>query len=306
MTLKRQNDNDKIQHKLTPAELYILKWAKQRLDQPFCFLDFKNKYCHGTIRNAFSKLRKLGLIRLYCRSFCTFYVHSDSKLNSRNKPMTITHTVGKHNSRKVMFNLESLLDSLDWEDVCRVHNVDLNFTADGLYNYYLNEKKFPCNKISKDIQLPKTKWSTGRRLTIILHCTGKVSVYLKCSRCPIEVTVEGLVSLASFLGEIRAHLINSKAMWEVEIPHVEDWMVVQWHYGRDGRYEFSGLTLNLTFKTLCSNLARIYFKNIGNRLRGRVEITEEPNKTLSEVFEEKINMNSDFQKKSPRKKYSKR
>lgn len=296
MTLRRKSDNDKIQHNLTPVERYILEWAKQRGNQPFCFVDFKDMYRHGTIRNAFSKLKNLGLIKFYFRSSCAFYVHSSSKLNHSRKPMTITHTGGKHDLKQIKIDLGSLLDSLDWEDVCRVHNVVLNFSVDGLYDFHLKETRFPVNKVSKDIQLPKTEWFNGRTLTTVLHHNGKVTTHLKCSKCPVEVSIEGLVSLASFLGGFRRHLIDSHILSDLQfeenkIPRVEDWLVVQWHYGRDGRYEFSGPTLNVTFKIWCDNLARIYFKNIDNRLRGRLEIVEKPKKTLLEIFEERINPN---------------
>jgi len=296
MTPKRKSDNDKMQHNLTPAEQFILKVAKQRGNQPVCFLDFKDNYSHGTIRNAFSKLKKLRLIKLYCRSSCSFYLSTSSKIQNTRKPMTITHMGGKHDLKNITLDLSSLLDSLEWEDICRVHNITLNFSAKGLYDYYLTDKKFPFNKVSRDIQLLKTKWINGRTLRVILHCNGKVSVYLKCSKYPIEVSIEGLVSLASFLGEIRGQLIDSNTPDDIQVPLIEDWIVVQWHYGRDGKYEFSGPTLNATFKTWCNNFARIYFKNINNRLRGRLEIIEEPKKPLPEIFEERINLNTDSQK----------
>ena len=153
--------------------------------------------------------------------------------------------------------------------------------------------------MSKDIQLPTTKWFNGRTLKTVLHHNGKVTSYLKCSNCPVEVSIEGLVSLASFLGGIRGQLIASHNLSALEfeenkIPRVEDWLVVQWHYGRDGRYEVSGPTLNVTFKTWCNNLARIYLKTINNRLRGRLEIIEKPKKTLPEIFEERINPKVDL------------
>lgn len=73
------------------------------------------------------------------------------------------------------------------------------------------------------------------------------------------------------------------------VPRVEDWVVTQWHYGKDGIREFSGPAFNVTFKTWCNKLARIYLKNSSKLLKGRLEIIEEPRKTLSQVFEEKIN-----------------
>jgi len=299
MTPQTKSDSDEMQYNLTPAERFILKVANQRDNQPVCFLDFTDYYRHGTIRNAFSKLKKRGLIKLYCRSSCSFYLPASSKIQNTRKPVTITHMGGKrgkHDFKNIKLDLSSLLDSLEWEEVCRVHNINLNFSAKGLYDYYLTERKFPFNEVSKDIQLLKTKWINDRTLKVILHCNGKVSVYLKCSKCPIEVTIEGLVSLASFLGEIRGQLIDSNTPDDIQTPRVEDWIVVQWHYGRDGKCEFSGPTLNVTFKTWCNNFARIYFKNINNRLRGRLEIIEDPKKPLPEIFEEKINLNTDSQK----------
>jgi len=294
MTLRRKSDNDKIQYNLTPIELYILEWAKHRPDQPFCFYDFKDKYSHGTIRNAFYRLKKSGLIKFYFRSSCSFYIYKTSKLNHSHKPMTIAHMGGTHDLKKIKINLASLLDSLDWEDICRVHNVVLNFSVNGLYDFYLKETNSSVNEVSKDIQLPKSVWSNGRTLKTVLHHNGKVTAHLKCSKCPVEVSIEGLVSLASFLGGIRRQLIDSHILSDLQfeenkIPRVEDWLVVQWHYGRDGRYEFSGPTLNVTFKIWCANLARIYLKNIDNRLRGRLEIVENPKKTLPELFEERVN-----------------
>ena len=311
MTPRRKSDNDKIQYNLIPIELYILEWAKQRPDQPFCFINFRDKYSHGTIRNAFSRLSNIGLIKFYFRSSCSFYVHSSSKLNHSRKPMTITHMGSKHDLKNIKIDLGSLLDSLEWEDVCRVHNVVLNFSVDGLYDFYLKERIFSVNEVSKDIRLPKTEWFNGRTLKTVLHHNGKVTTYLKCSKCPVEVSIEGLVSLSSFLGGIRKQLISSHIQSDLhfeenKIPRVEDWLVVQWHYGRDGRYEFSGPTLNVTFKTWCHNLARIYLKNIDNHLRGRLEVVEEPKKTLPEIFEERINPNFILHSVNPEKNLDKR
>ena len=172
--------------------------------------------------------------------------------------------------------------------------------------FYLKETNSSVDEVSKDIQLPTTEWTKGRTLTIVLHHNGKVTTHLKCSKCPVEVSIKGLVSLASFLGGIRRQLIGSHILSDLQfeenkIPRVEDWLVVQWHYGRDGRYEFSGPTLNVTFKIWCANLARIYLKNVDNQLRGRLEIVENPKKTLPELFEERINPNFVLHPVKPKK-----
>ena len=293
MTLKRKNDSDKIQCRLTPAEQHILEWAKQRPDQPFCFREFLEKYAHGTIRNAFLRLKNLGLIRRYCRSFTAFYVLASSKVKPSCNPVTLTHTGGRHDVRRLKIDLGSFLDSLDWEDVCRVHNVVLNFSVDGLYDYYLKETTCTVNEVSKDITLPKIEWSKGRTLKPVLHRNGKVTTYLKCSKCPVEVSIAGLVSLASFLGGTRTrlvspHILSNSQFEENKVPRVEDWLVVQWHYGRDGAREISGPAFNVTFKTWFNELARIYMRHNGQLLKPRLEVIETPKKTLPEAFAEKI------------------
>jgi len=296
VTLTENNDNDNMGYQLTPAERYIHEWAKSRPDQPFCFLDFSDKYAHGTIRNVFSRLKKRGLIRPYCRSSAAFYVHSSAKPKPPSKPMTVTHTVGKCDVRRVQIDLGALLDSLDWEDVCRVHNIVLSFSVSELYDYCLKEHRDRLNKNAGDIKFGSFAWSRERILKIVLHRNEKVTSYLKCSRCPVEVSIEGLVSLAAFLGGVRSRLadyiISHNSQFEDEmIPQVEDWMVVQWHYGRDGRREISGPGVNVTFKTWCDELARIYLRNSDTLLKGRLELVEEPRKPLSQAFAEKIDPN---------------
>jgi len=297
MTLSRGGDNDNMEkYQFTPVERYIYKWSKARPDQPFSFLDFVEKYAHGTIRNAFARLRKLRLIRIYCRSTAAFYVHSSSKVKASYRPMTVTHTVRRTATRRIQIDLGALLDSIDWEDVCRVHNIVLSFSAHGLYDYYSKANPDKPNKVSKDITFGSFDWSIGRALKVVLHHNGKITSYVKCGNCPIEISILGLVSLASFLGGIRAQLVNSAKSFDLQfeeqmIPRVEDWIVVQWHYGRDGKREISGPAVNVTFKTWCNELGRIYFRNSGHMLKARLEVVQKPKKTLPQAFAEKIDPN---------------
>jgi hypothetical protein len=293
MTSAAKNDSDILERSLTPAERYIYKHAKFRTDEPFCFLDFKGKYAHGTIRNALSKLKKDGLVKLYCRSSVAFYVSSSSKLKMSSKPMTVNHMVGRGGVRGVCIDLGAFLDSLDWEDICRVHDVVLGFSIDGVYDLFLENHVGQLIRVSKDIQFGSFVWSKGRVLKVVLHCSGKVTSYLKCSECPLEVSIDGLARLASFLGGIRIRLIATAASLNHEfdeqtVPDACDWVVSQWHYGRDCAREISGPAFNVTFKTWFNELARIYMRHNGQLLKPRLEVIETPKKTLPEAFAEKI------------------
>lgn len=295
MTLTKKNDSDNL-HRLTPAELYIYEQAKLKPDLPFCYLDFIKKFAHGTIRNAFSKLRKLGLIKLYCRSSAAFYILSSSKQKEPIKPITLTHRGDKNGVRRVRVSLGALLDSLDWEDVCRVHNVVLSFSVGKLYDLLLKDGVVkPLNR-SKDIEFGSFNWSRGRELRVVLHCNGKATSYLKCSHCPIEISISSLVSLASFLGGIRHSLVQAAASINPQfngefVPDVSNWIVVQWHYGKDSKREISGPAFNVTFRTWCNELARIYMHYLGKSNKVRLELLQTLNKPLPEAFAEKLDLN---------------
>jgi hypothetical protein len=280
---KMTAENDTPNDVLEPVEKRILERMERQPDTPFCFLDFRDIYKHGTIRNAFSKLKKRRAIRLFCRSGPAFYVLSSSNLEK----VTRFRMVGRDSVR---IDFGAFLDSLDFEDVRRVHDVKFCFSVDGLYGLF--SENGMCS-VSRDIELGSFVWSRSRVLRVFLHHNGKVTAHLKCSDCPVEVSVSGLVDLASFLGGVRirmvARAVHLDQLFEEQMmPEVSDWMVVQWHYGRDGACEISGPAFNVTFRTWFGELARIYMRRRGNVLKPRLEVVESPRKTLQQAFVEKI------------------
>jgi hypothetical protein len=288
-----KSDNDNKEIGLRPADRFIFDWAKNHPDEPFCREDFIDRYAAGTIRNAFSKLSKLKLIKLYCRSGYAFYVYSGTALKKNKRLMTVSHTVGKYKTRIVTFDFFEFLDSIDIEDVCKVHNVTLIFQMRGMSSNFLANHKKKVIQDTKEIHRDSIKWSKNRLLRIVQYKNGKFVFYLKCSHCPIEVTPEGLVDLASFLGGVRENLLSKlekslNLFDKLSIPDVGSWIVVQWHYGKDGQREISGPAFNVTFKTWVGNLARIYMKKNRKLFRMRMEVVETPRKTLPQAFTEKM------------------
>lgn len=72
------------------------------------------------------------------------------------------------------------------------------------------------------------------------------------------------------------------------VPDVSDWIVLQWHYGRDGACEISGPAFNVSFRIWFGELARIYMRHEGELFKPRMEIHERPRKSLALAFAEKI------------------
>lgn len=288
------DDGDNIESKLRPAERHILEYAKTHPDLSFCWREFSPKFAHGTIRNALSTLSRLKLIELYCRSTDAYYIYRLPNSKQPRKPVTISHMGGKYDAKRLQINLSDFLESLEWEEISKVHDIVLCFTVSGLYERTLKEGKLPLIEQSKDIQFATFEWSNNRALKAILHRTETVTCYLKCSECPIEATPEGLVALSSFLGRVQAHLADAMGIpitkqQEDTIPDVSSWIVNQWHYGKDGKKEFSGQSLNLTYKTWSGALIRIYMKKHGEKYRARQETIETPKKKLPQAFTEKMN-----------------
>lgn len=296
VTLLTADDDDNLEHSLKPAERYICEQMRLKPNEPVSFANFKDRLSHGTIRNAFSGLKKKGLIKLYCRSSIAFYVLASSNVNASSIPVTVTHTVDRKGVREIRFDFYAFLDSIEFEELSRVHDIAFDLTALGLYDRILQSGGFPVVAESRDIQFASYKWSNNRLLKVNLHHNGKVSCYLKSSECPIEVSMNGLVDLASFLGSVRLRLTDALCpshdeLNDCAVPDVGSWVVVQWHYGKDGIREISGPAFNVTFKTWADTLGRIYMRKSGQLFRARLETIEEPKKSLPQAFADKMKSN---------------
>ena len=247
----------------------------------------------GTARNIICKLNRQGIIGLYCRSRYAFYNLKSVDRSKIKKVMTISR-MGGNGLRSVKIDLLALLESLPAEELCRVHDVHLAFKAEQLYAELLSTGKYEPHVWSKDIFFGSFEWSKYRSLKVTLHRSGTVTFVLDCGNCPIEVSIEGFVSMAGFLGGIREKLLDACNFVDPKVPEknnpaVEAWKVVMWHYGKDSAQEFSGEAFNITFKMWCGELARIYVHEQDRSRKVRWEVTETPKKTLQEVMAKKLN-----------------
>ncbi len=295
-----KNDNDILERwegLLSPAELNALRWITLDPTRPFCSKDLTELpqiHSKGTARNIIWKLKKHGLIELFCKSRYSFHKLKSVEHSKIKKPMTISR-MGVNGLRRVQIDFTSLLNSLSFEELCKIHDVRLVFTVNGLYE--ILSKAGYCKKdlFSKDIFFGCFVWSKYRSLQVVLHVSGTVSFILDSSNCPIEASEEGFVSLAAFLGGIRDKLFTAvkstkNDFTEDKIPFVDFWKVTMWHYGRDSAQEFSGEAFNITFKMWCGELARIYVHEQKESRKVRVEVIETPKKPLQQVIADKLNL----------------
>jgi len=270
-TLKPENDSDILQ----PCTKYILQRAQAiqgKEDRLWTFLDFVDKYAAGTIRNNFVTLRKQGLIKRECRDFLAYYKLTGSKPK---KKMTFYHIRGGGGVRGLVVDFVAFVESLPWDDGA-VHDVGLKFVADGLYEL-VPWSTDPCSKDRASPPFVKA----GFECRVTCHRTGTVTVLVRCANQPFIVSYEGLASLASVLGEVRSELLRFAEEKKVIIPVVPDWVVYTWHYGKDTKGVVKGRPFEVSFKTWCGTLGRIYIRRT-QQVRG--EHVESPQKSLPVAF----------------------
>jgi hypothetical protein len=105
----------------------------------------------GSARNIILRLKSLRLIKLWCRDRLAFYILESADSSVIKKPMTLSR-IGGNGLKKIEINLVDLLESLPWEELCRIHDVHLTFIAENLYEIFLNKGYVPIQG-SKDIDL---------------------------------------------------------------------------------------------------------------------------------------------------------
>jgi len=208
--------------------------------------------------------------------------------------MTLSRMRG-NGLKRLETDIGALLESLPWEELCKVHDVHLTFQAEGLYGVFFESGKYVPGEASKDIFFGSFIWSKYRSVKVVLHRTDTVSFYLGCTHCPVECSAVWFMSMAAFLGGIRNELLNAARKLDPKptsesLSEVGDWLVVKWHYGRDSAQEFNGAPFNITFKMWCGALARIYVHQQDKTNRLRIEIAQNPNKPLRQAVSEKLNL----------------
>jgi hypothetical protein len=293
------NDTDNLERwkrVLSPAEMRTLKWIMQDPTRPFCSADLIESSgigSKGTARNIICKLKRARLIELYCKSIYAFYKLQTADRSKVNKLMTLSRMGDK--PRRIQINFSALLDSLPFEELCKVHDVRLVFKANGLYDALLEKEPHKPNLISKDIFFGSFDWGKYRSIQVNLHQKGNVSFIVSCSNFPVESSDIGFLCLAAFLGGVRNELLSKwkticHTITEASLPSVEDWRVSQWHYGRDSAQEFSGEAFNITFKMWCGELARIYTHKHEKCQKVRMEMIQAPDKPLRDAIAGKLNL----------------
>lgn len=232
----------------------------------------KGRFSYGTLRNNISRLKEDGLVISMPKECPVRLILSDWM----HRPEYLTAIKNDMKGMGVRFHFPSFLEGLGWDSVLAIHALKLRFEVYSLR--WLGARWKYC----------KRSHSYGRRFDLSypvnVQCfdTGTVLVSVKSSVRPFRLNFDGLLSLSSLLGEVRA------CLGAPCIPEPSSWVVVQWHFHRDSEeMEGGGPSFYLTFRDFFSDVARLYFKHELNKVRA--EAIQSPNRTIKDVFESVLN-----------------
>lgn len=250
---------------------YFLAEAK-RLNRALTYRDLleraKGRFTYGTLRNTASKLRKE-------REILKLPKENPARFILPNWAARPEYSCVQKNDKKgmaVRFDLVSFLEGLGWDSVLCVHALKLSFEVYSL-RWLGGEWKY-CER-SRSY---RRRFELSYLVNVQCFDTGTVLVNVKASGRPFRLDFDGLLSLASLLGEIRACLRAPC------IPEPSTWVVVQWHLNRDSEeISVDGLSFHVTFRDFFNDVARLYFKHELSKVRA--ETIQSPKHSVKEIFE---------------------
>jgi len=268
---RKMTKNDDTTMTTTTCRSHILAEAK-RLNRAFGYLDLTDRFAYGTLRNTIIELRKEGkILKLPKENSARFIL---PEWASRPE-----YSCVQKNDKKgmgVRFDFLSFLGGLGWGSVLAVHALKLRF---GVYSFGWLGDGWEYHKRSRSY---RRRFVLSYPVSVQCFDTGTVLVSVKASVRPFRLDFDGLLSLASLLGELRACLRAPC------IPEPSKWLIVQWHLNRDSEeISVDGLSFHVTFRDFFHDVARIYFKHELNKVR--VEAVQSPKRTVKDVFESVLN-----------------
>ncbi len=147
---------------------------------------------------------------------------------------------------------------------------------------------------SKDISVIKEEINQ-LKIRVTVHHSDTVGVVIGCAYCPVAVDVSGVTRLSSALTQIRNRLQrlieDCNAISDITIPYPMTWTVTMWHFGADSSILYKGKSFHVSWKVAENALIAFYskvWKDGKCRIRG--ERQEHPQKSLSEAFDDKLNL----------------
>jgi hypothetical protein len=267
--------NDDTTVTTTTCRSYILAELR-RVDHALTYRDLKEgakeRFSYGTLRNNVSRLKEDGLVIAMPKECPVRLILSDWM----HRPEYLAAVKNDKKGMGGKFDFLSFLEGLGWESALSVHALKLRFEV---CSFGWLGNSWTYGKRSRSY---RRRFVLSYPVSVQCFDTGTVLVSVKASARPFRLDLDGLLSLTSLLGELRACLRAPC------IPEPSKWLFVQWHLNRDSEeISVDGLSFHVTFRDFFNDVARVYFKHELNRVRA--EAVQSPKRTMKDVFENVLN-----------------
>jgi hypothetical protein len=282
--------------------------------QDFSCFEVNNKQYklkHGTIKNHFSYLKRVGKIKLEYKDINSYYSLVECA-------MTPYHTrVTAPNNRVVKRDLAALIDRMPF-DKSAVHNIRLCFcccsssndgglwdrlrvrqqdddattvaqSSNNMTSQHQQQQQLQLSMTvqSKDLAVPIMRLDAGVKAYITVHKTNTVSIILKCSETPFKLDPAGLLILNRSLVRIQEHL-RAMTFNLIDIPDPDTWIITMWHFARDSLERYEGEKFHITLGDFNGELLRVYSKK--GHLRAEEQETFSPDTRLRDAIKKKLSV----------------
>jgi hypothetical protein len=271
-----ESSNDKMNYKKQYCKQqccseYILNTLKAA-NHALNYMDFGKPYKYGTLRNEMSKLIQQGKVLALPKECPKRFILPEWAHR-------LEYACAKGNDKKGTvgrFDFLSYLESLGWTANLAVHNLKLSFLV---YQFrWLGSGWNYCGESRSYSRILELSYP----VSVQCFDTGSVLVSIRSSSRPFPLDINGLLALSNLLGEVR-HALQAPC-----IPDPVTWNVVHWHLNRDSEeLTGGGLDVHLTFRDMFADSAQFYYKRELKRMRA--EVSQSPQRTIQEVFENILN-----------------
>ena len=271
----------------------------------FCYLDFLDLMKPTTYRNKICKLKKDGIVELDYISGVAFHTLKGYRSG---KPVTPNHigvsssscpnslplsiTVG-HNDP-----VYQMIKTLPM-DRQAIHDIRAKFQSPNIYETFSHTTtstcfQFPKDDVNCDIRLPY--WNVNKAVVQVrIHKTDTVSIIVACSREPFAFDYSGIIRFFNTLAATWGLLVgltltlNLNQQKQFHIDHYGNWLLTQWHFGRDSLTTYKGEKYEITVEGAQHVFTRLYAKDFGKYSKIRLESVESPSRTtVSQAIQDKL------------------
>lgn len=221
------------------------------------------KLAPGSLYNVFYRLKRIDFLKSRRSSFAEYSLGEVSCENHRMGGVSLGHRCWR-------IDFFDYLGTLDWDRVQAVHDIHLwtpvidSGFVDGSWKWHPHSKYFS-----------KVVMEGGLRFELRANANVRtLSVIVTCGNDPVTYGYSGLVKLFSAISNVQARYVQG-------VQGAEDWIVREWHFGRDARGSLAGPDFALTFEDWFGDLVRVYKRHDGNI---RAERVENPNVRVGELL----------------------